>query len=135
MSIKKNSTSSVRVKINTLLFVIAAVVFSVASYYGASLFKDGTIEITHVPGVCWDDVGKGDDKSTENEYICLPKVGEDGKNIAVSSDNEYALFLYDQSQFSRAMETEHAQTIVMFVGNIFAVASLFGAVIYWNHNR
>jgi hypothetical protein len=69
------------------------------------------------------------------EYICSLEVDENNKNIAISDNQDFALFNYDQFVYTRAVQVANTLAIAKMIGVISVSASLLGAIVYWNHNR
>ncbi len=137
MSAKKTkTTTSTSIKINTALFFIAAIVFACSGVYTVAdtvKFNEAMHQYHHISnpdGLCYDESGEGNDRMTDNEYICMS-----GTENEETDPNQLALYLdgviTDSSDLSNIFITR-LMTLVSF---FFTVSSFFGGIIYWNHNR
>ena len=127
---KKNPTSKSRVAINTLLLLALSAICAIASVCACGYLKhelNNTGAISNSPALCNEVEGE--------EYICSLEVDENNKNIAISDNQDFALFNYDQFVYTRAVQVANTLAIAKMIGVISVSASLLGAIVYWNHNR
>ena len=135
MSTKKLKVNN-RVKFNTFLFVLAAFIFAAFSFLSMiNLAKTGTTlqQISNQRGLCFDETVDPDGtKGTENEGVCSsdPEKGPLSDNI-----QDVAMFLYDKVTYTETMAAYRSAYSTFIIGLMFTFASLFGGVIYWNHNK
>ena len=93
--------------------------------------------ISDAPGLCYDEDAYRNSGAmrVEDAYPCSTESDEEGNPLPATSQNDYAMFLYNQTNFSGAMLTNELVILMTVIGGILAVSSLVGGVIYWNHNR
>ncbi len=130
MSTKSNKTN-IRVKINTSLLFIMSVVFGAITFTTASnIYKasNNFQSVSDTPGLCYDE-------NRENSYICTTKYDEDGNALQVTTDNEYALFLYDRLMLSSLIRSGDHIAVILSIGSMFTIASFVATIVYWNHNK
>lgn len=137
MKTKTNKTG-MRVKVNTGLFVVAAILFMVMAFCGAQrlrVYQRSMVGISDAPGLCFDSERYYNNETIENAFPCKTEVDENGDNIPADSQNDQTMFLYDRMSLIGSLTSVEMMAIIMIIGSLFSVASLMGGIIYWNHNR
>ena len=136
----KSVKTPTRVKVNTGLFILLAIVLGAMTYCGASklkMFSKNFRGISDAPGLCYDEdtYKKSNASIVEDTYPCSTQSDENGNPLPATSDNDYAMFLYDHTTFSGAILSNELIILVTTIGSMLTLASLAGGIIYWNHNR
>lgn len=135
MSTKNKQKTALRYKVNTFIFVAMAILFVVLTVRGAieiNKFSKNFQPISDAPGICYDETSE---TVRENSYVCtVLNHDENGNPAAVTTDNEYALFFYDQHVFAGTINAFYAQIVIIAVGMMLTGGSLLAALIYWTHN-
>ncbi|MBQ2660043.1 hypothetical protein IJF86_01300 [Candidatus Saccharibacteria bacterium] len=136
----KNIKTPARVKVNTGLFVVLAVILGVMTFCGVNklqMFGRNFRGITDAPALCYDeDAYRSSDKSIiKDTYPCLTQIDEDGNNLPATSQNDHTMFLYNQNSFYGTVLTNELLALMVTVGGMLTLASFVGGIIYWNHNR
>ena len=129
MSIKKHKTSF-RIKLNTCIFVIAAIIFFALTCVGfirANAYISGMPSVVDAPGLCMDD----DDT---NAYICGFGEDENGSPLPATED-ETIIYFVQQGRGITFLSGLATIVAIKVVGSIATIASLLGGLIYWIHNR
>lgn len=130
---KKNTNkTSARVKINTVLLAVLAVMFGLATFFGANsihAYRKNLIGVSDAPALCYNDQRFDDFTVIEDAYPCAT----DGE--AITTTDEYAIFLYNRSNFAATINSAEIEVVLVTLGTMMTAAALFGAVLYWNHNR
>lgn len=137
MSTKSNKTN-IRVKINTSLLFIMSVVFGVITFTAASnIYKasNNFQSVSDAPGLCYDETKTEDAFIRENSYICTTEHDEDGNALQTTTNNEYALFLYDRLTLSSLIRSGDHIAVILSIGSMFTIASFVATFVYWNHNK
>ena len=140
MSTKSNKSTktSSRVKINTIILCILGLTFGVMTYMAASQIYQASRNfqpVSDTPGLCFDETKSDGSVIRDNSYICTTEYDENGNALPVTTDNEYALFLYDRLTLSSLIRSNDIIITVITIGSMFTFATLVAAFIYWNHNR
>lgn len=135
MSTKKVKTNN-RVKFNTLFLVVVAFVFGAISFMsminlaGTGLWMK---QISDGRAICFGETVDSDGvKVTKNEGVCA-SAGGDGEHT--KDINDVAMFLYNKMYYAEQMDVYRSTFSTFIIGLMFAIASLAGAVVYWNHNK
>ena len=135
MSTKKVKTNN-RVKFNTLLLVLVAIVFAVISFFSVINLAGSSLWMTPISngrGLCFDETVDSDGvRGTKNEGVCASSGDDEARTEDV--DNA-AIFLYDKMFFAEQMDAYRSAFSTFIIGLMFTIASLTGAVVYWNHNK
>ena len=130
---KKNTNkTSARVKINTVLLAVLAVVIGLATFFGASAihaYRKNLVGVSDAPALCYNDQRFDELTVIEDAYPCAT----DGE--AITTTDEYAIFLYNRSNFAATINSAEMEVVLVTLGTMLTAASLIGAVVYWNHNR
>ena len=137
MSTKSNKTN-IHVKINTSLLFIMSVVFGVITFTTASnIYKasNNFQSVSDAPGLCYDETKTEDVFIRENSYICTTEHDEDGNALQTTTNNEYALFLYDRLTLSSLIRSGDHIAVILSIGSMFTIASFVATFVYWNHNK
>lgn len=136
----KNNKTPARVKVNSCLFVLLAIVFGVMTFCGVNklqTFGKNFRSVSDAPGLCYDEEAYKKSGSTVvvNAYPCLTQTDENGNAIPATSQNDYTMFLFDRTNLSGVTLTYELSTVITIIGGMFTLISLVGGIIYWNHNR
>ncbi len=135
MSTKKSKTNN-RVKFNTLFLVVIAFVFGAISFFSMiNLAGSSTwmMPISNGRGLCFDETVDSDGvKGTKNEGVCASSGGDEARTEDI---NDAAIFLYDKMYFAEQTDAYRSAFSTFVIGLMFTIASLAGAVVYWNHNK
>ncbi|MCR5572212.1 MAG: hypothetical protein K6F57_00345 [Candidatus Saccharibacteria bacterium] len=135
MSTKKVKTNN-RVKFNTLLLVLVAIVFAVISFFSMiNLAGSSTwmMPISNGRGLCFDETVDSDGaKGTKNEGVCASLGGDEERTKDI---NDVAMFLYNKIYYAEQTDAYRSAFSTFVIGLMFTIASLTGAVVYWNHNK
>ena len=137
MSAKSNKTN-IRVKINTSLLFIMSVVFGAITFTTASnIYKasNNFQSVSDAPGLCYDETKTEDVFIREKSYICTTEHDEDGNALQATTNNEYALFLYDRLTLSSLIRSGDHIVVILSIGSMFTIASFVATFVYWNHNK
>ena len=131
--------SGIRIGIITGLFILAALIFSLITLQGIwriNQYDKNFQPVSDAPGVCYDEKDNGSVR--DNSYPCYTYDdydGHDGHSAEVNDDNDRAMFLYDNIVFIGKTQTMQMRVVMVVISSILSVASLFGAVIYFCHNK
>lgn len=114
-------------KFNSILLFILPIIIIAFTALGVTkikLYSNMLPLINDAPSLCTDEASIEEG----NHSVCY--MGED-----VQSNEGYALFLYNQSNFIGSIQIEMISTVMITLGSILTIASLFAAVVYYRHNR
>ena len=129
--------SNAKVSVITGLFILAALIFCLITIQGVwrlnQYDKNLHTAVSDAPGLCYDESNNGTIR--ENSYPCYTYTDASGRNAEVDDDNDRAMFLYDKIVFMGKTQTMQMRVVMVVIGSILSVASLFGAVIYSCHNK
>lgn len=119
-----------------------AVFFGAMTCYGVSWLRNFNISATAFtisdgPNLCRRSETTLDDHTfyLDDVYLCSLKHDEDGKFIELSDTEDYVFYLNNQITFASGINSAQLKVVLCVIGSISTVASLMGAIIYWNHNR
>ena len=129
------NTNRPKVLVVTLLFVMAAVIFSLIAAQGIwkiNQYDKNFRPVSDSPGLCYDEKDGGSVR--DNSYPCYTYTDMTGKNAEVDDDNDRTIFLYDKYVFLGKTQTMQMRSIVVVISALFAATAIFGAVIYYIHN-
>lgn len=134
----KTSKSKSRIFINTGLFLLASAIFAALGLCGAKKlerFDKLFVALQDSPSLCFESDEAKKEEPAKNAYVCKGEVDENGNIPASESQTDQSIFLYDRLHLATATTINAVQTAIVATGIFFSIASLFGAIIYWNHNR
>ena len=131
----KNNKTSTRVKINAGLLILMAIMFGVITFCGVNelaRFRKNLIGISDAPALCFDEelYEKNDGTVIQDTYPCVLNGTEEA-----TSQRDHTMFLYDKINFTATINSYQNDILLVAVGSMMTIASLVGAVVYWNHNR
>lgn len=138
---KAKSKSNIRVKVNTAILVLCAAVFGAMTCSGVKQLDKLRVSLNGVsdaPALCYDEEkynANADYRVIEGTYPCLLETDENGENVPAESPRDVAMFIYDRVSLTSSMLSTELDVVVVAIGSMFTVASLAGAVVYYNHNR
>lgn len=138
----KQKTSG-RVIFNTCLLALMTIIFGVMTYCGASKIvlyskNHSAMVASDSPALCFEEeIDLGDDVAPirNGGYICSSMVDENNKPIRLTDIDDYAMFFSDRISFTATIESVQLEILLCTIGSMLTLASLIGAIIYWNHNR
>ena len=129
MSTKKHKTSF-RIKLNTCLFIIAALAFFALTCIGvtrAQGYIAGMPSVVDAPGLCMDN-------DHTNAYICGFDIDENGDYLP-ATDGEELIYFVQQGRSITYMNGLATIVAIKIIGSIATIASFLGGLVYWIHNR
>ena len=100
-----------------------------------NLFGSSTwmMSISNGRSLCFDETVDSDGaKGTKNEGVCASLGGNEEHTKDI---NDVAMFLYDKMNYAEQMDAYRSAFSTFVIGLMFTIASLTGAVVYWNHNK
>lgn len=128
--------SNAKVGVITGLFILAALIFSFIAIQGIwrlNNYGKNFQPVSDAPGLCYDEKDNG--AVRENSYPCYTYQGADGKSVAVDNDNDRMIFLYDKFVLLGVTQTSQMRVVLVTISSLMSAACLFGAVIYYCHNK
>ncbi len=137
MKTTKRIKRPLRIKLNTGLFVIAAIIFAAITFCAATWVAEmnesisGHRHITNQPALCFDAVENDDGTiDRDNGHVC-----NSGTEETATDPQVLTMFLHEEILFAQDQSATNASVAIVAIGSLFTVASLIGAIIYWNHNK
>ena len=132
MSTKKTNT---RVVVNTCILVLMSVIFGALTICGINKIQNVSKNfqsISNAPALCFGDIHTDEQgyKTLDNAYICAKSDGSSKAELS-----EQSLFIYDKMTQSSITRSADLVIVLSVLGSILTVGGLFGAIVYWNHNR
>ncbi len=89
--------------------------------------------ISNGRGLCFDETVDSDGaKGTKNEGVCASLGGDEERTKDI---NDVAMFLYNKIYYAEQTDAYRSAFSTFVIGLMFTIASLTGAVVYWNHNK
>lgn len=137
----KKPKTSARVKVNTCLLLLLAVLFGVLTWCGTSRIMahgrghSAFIATDDNPGICFEeesDFINGPPTTRKGAHVCITE--EDGR-VHATDINDYTMFLNERVSFTATIESMQLAIVLFTIGLMSTIASLIGAIVYWNHNR
>ena len=130
-----NTKTSCRVIFNTLLFVVAAIMFGAITICGVNqlnLYNRNLVGVSDAPALCYNEelYEKNNGTVIQDTYPCVSNGTEEDTSL-----RDHTMFLYDRVSFTSTVLGQELMIFTVIVGCLLTTASVLGGVIYWNHNR
>lgn len=131
----KNNKSSARVCINAGLLVLMAIAFGIITFCGVNKLdasRKNLVGISDAPALCYNEelYKKNNGTVIQDTYPCV----ENGTEEA-TSQRDHTMFLYDRISLTATVNSQQNDILLIAIGSMMTIASLIGAIVYWNHNR
>lgn len=136
-----------RVIVNSCLLLLMAMVFGILTCRGLFWIRNFNIgatamTISDAPSLCrYNETyeEKVNPQKTEfymdEIYLCSLEHDENDNNVEVSDGKSYTMYLNNAITAASEFNSAQFKVVICVIGSIATIASLVGAVIYWNHNR
>ena len=133
-------TNSSRVVFNTILLALMTACMGIITFIGVNKIQSNSKNfrgITDSPALCFDEETRESDGSfiQEKAYVCSTEVDENGKNLRLTDQNDYTMYLHDNITFTSVIRSNDLVVIMKSVGIMMTLLGLIVTVVYWNHNR
>lgn len=139
---KTKIATSARVKVNTCLLLLLAVLFGVMTCYGISRLRTLNISATAFavsdgPNLCRNDETNPENHTfyLDDTYLCSLEQDENGNPTQLTSPRDYAFYLNNQITWASEIRSAQLKVMLGAIGSMFTLSALIGAIVYWNHNR
>ncbi|MBQ2695460.1 hypothetical protein IJG04_02365 [Candidatus Saccharibacteria bacterium] len=131
----KNNKPSLRIKINTALFILMALIFGAITFYGInqlSVFRKNLIGVSDAPALCYNEELYEQNNGTiiQDTYPCISNGTEEATDL-----KDHTMFLYDRISLTATINSWQNDILLVSIGSMLTIGSLISAIIYWNHNR
>lgn len=136
--------TSTRIKVNTCLLLLLTVSFGILTWCGASrIIAHGRGHSAFVAtddylGICFEeesDFINGLPTTRKGPYVCITENDENYERVRTTDANDYTMFLNERIGFISTIESTQLAIILFTIGLMSTIASLIGAIVYWNHNH
>lgn len=140
----KKPRTSTRIKVNTCLLLLLTVSFGILTWCGASRIMahgrgySAFIATDDAPGICFEeesDFINGHPTTRKGPYVCITENDESYERVRTTDANDYTMFLSEHISFTSTIESTQLAIILFTIGLMSTIASLIGAIVYWNHNH
>ncbi len=131
----KNNKTFARIKINTILLILMAIIFGVITFCGISqlnAFRKNLVGVSDAPALCYNEelYEQNDETIIQDTYPCISNGTEEATSL-----KDHTMFLYDRISLTATINSWQNDILLISIGGMLAIGSLVSAIIYWNHNR